>query len=555
MYKMLLTIGFMLGLTCTTIFTIFPTKADELKTYVVHLTSPEGQEFSQPNDLEEWHNTFLSKITYNSKDKPKMVYAYHHVITGFAAKMRPNQAKHIENMRGVVSVSLEDVYQLHTTHSPHFFGLHQNSGLCKDSNYGNGTIIGVQDTGITPEHPSFSDKGVPPPPTRWKGKCELALCNNKLIGITNFVEGSSPNDEVGHGTHTSATAAGNFVDSANIFGDANGTAVGAAPFAHLAHYKVCDQSSCSVSNIYAGLDAAIGDGVDVLSLSLGGASTPFHQDVAAMGAFAAIQKGIFVSTSAGNSGPFSSKLSNEFPWTLTVGASTIDRKIRTTVFLGNKKLLDGESLYQPKDFRQKLIPLVYPGEKGNHNAATCSRGSLDDINVKGKVVLCDMGGLIGSIEKGEVVKQAGGVAMILANTIPCHESTVLEAHVIPASNVGYKKGLEIKRYLNSTSLPVATIILSGTILDIKSAPQVACFSSRGPNIASPGILKPDIIGPGVDILAAWPNSVESKPQTKATFNIQSGTSMACPHLAGVAALLKSTHPEWSPAAIKSAIMS
>lgn len=77
---------------------------------------------------------------------------------------------------------------------------------------------------------------------------------------------------------------------------------------------------------------------------------------------------------------------------------------------------------------------------------------------------------------------------------------------------------------------------------------------KGPNIASPGILKPDIIGPGVDILAAWPNSVENKPQTKATFNIQSGMSMACPHLAGVAALLKSTNPEWSPAAIKSAIM-
>nr|XP_043633224.1 subtilisin-like protease [Erigeron canadensis] len=546
---------FMLSLTISAnIFTSF-INANELKTYIVHLTPPEGQEFTQPHELERWYDSFLSKAAYNSKDdKPMMVYAYHHVIIGFAAQMSKEQAKHMEIMSGVLSVMPDSVYQLHTTHSPQFLGLDQKSSFWKDSNYGKGTIIGVLDTGITPDHPSFDDKGVSPAPERWKGKCEEAGCNNKVIGMKNFIKGSSPIDENGHGTHTSGTAAGNFVDNVDIHGNANGTASGTAPFAHLAHYKVCDQRSCDLAGLYAGMDAAIGDGVDVLSLSLGQGSLKFYQDPLAIGTFSAIQKGIFVSCSAGNDGPAKSKLSNEYPWALTVGASTMDRKIRATVLLGNNKSIHGESLYQPKNFHQKLMPLVYPGGiKGDEKARTCS--SLNDQDVKGKVVLCDMGGGTVPVTKGKVVKGTGGSAMILVNSVTRSGTTEPEFHVLPTSQVSHKEGDEIKRYINKTKSPEARIILSGTVLNIKSAPEVGYFSSRGPNIASPGILKPDIIGPGVNILAAWPHSVESKQtETKAKYNMISGTSMACPHLSGIAALLKSTHPDWSPAAIKSAIM-
>ncbi|XP_021811264.1 subtilisin-like protease SBT1.2, partial [Prunus avium] len=104
------------------------------------------------------------------------------------------------------------------------------------------------------------------------------------------------------------------------------------------------------------------------------------------------------------------------------------------------------------------------------------------------------------------------------------------------------------------STPTATILFKGTVIGDPLAPKVASFSSRGPSIKSPGILKPDIIGPGVSILAAWPVSVDNGTEGKATFNMISGTSMSCPHLSGIAALLKSSHPDWSPAAIKSAIM-
>ncbi|KAL1559779.1 Subtilisin-like protease 4 [Salvia divinorum] len=144
--------------------------------------------------------------------------------------------------------------------------------------------------------------------------------------------------------------------------------------------------------------------------------------------------------------------------------------------------------------------------------------------------------------------------MILVNPAAYGYLTLAEAHVLPATHVSYADGLKIKTYINSTTVPTAAIVFKGTVIGDDRAPIVAAFSSRGPNFASPGILKPDILGPGVNILAAWPVSVENNTNTRSTFNMISGTSMSCPHLSGVAALLKSAHPDWSPAAIKSAIM-
>ncbi|KAM7491290.1 hypothetical protein LguiA_034211 [Lonicera macranthoides] len=138
--------------------------------------------------------------------------------------------------------------------------------------------------------------------------------------------------------------------------------------------------------------------------------------------------------------------------------------------------------------------------------------------------------------------------MILVNEEIDGDSIPADAHVLPATLVSYRDGTTIKTYINTTPLPQATISFRGTILGVNGAPEVTSFSSRGPNQASPGILKPDIIGPGRNILAAWPFSVDGTT-TGATFNIISGTSMACPHLSGTAALLKTTHPSWSPAAI------
>ncbi|XP_071742476.1 subtilisin-like protease [Rutidosis leptorrhynchoides] len=548
--NLLLQVSLLLILSFINIFS----NATKLETYIVTLDSPDGINFATSDDRQSWYESFLTATSTDSNVKPSILHAYHNVFTGFAADLSAEQVKAMENMEGFVSARPERVYELHTTHTPNFLGLYQNLGVWKGSNYGIGTIIGLLDTGITIGHPSFDDEGVPTPPKKWKGKCEVAGCNNKLIGARDFTRGStrSPLDSGGHGTHTAGTAGGNFVHGASLFGNAKGTAAGMAPHAHVAMYKVCADVGCSDSAILAAMDAAIEDGVDVLSLSLGGASLPFYEDGIAVGAFSAIQRGIFVSCSAGNSGPYNSTLSNEAPWILTVGASTVDRDIRATVYLGNKVLIDGESVYQPKDFTQDFLPLVYPGSN-DQRASWCAKGSLDHFDVKGKIVLCDMGGAISRIGKGQTVKDAGGAGMIITNSEIEGDGTFADANVLPASHISYKDGVSIKKYISSNTKPVATILFRGTTIGVKTAPEVTYFSSRGPSRASPGIVKPDIIGPGVNILAAWPVSVDNIT-TKATFNMISGTSMSCPHLAGISALLKSEHPDWSPAAIKSAIM-
>ncbi|GJX74944.1 peptidase S8/S53 domain-containing protein [Tanacetum coccineum] len=343
------------------------------------------------------------------------------------------------------------------------------SYLWNDSHYGKGIIIALIDTGITLGHPSFDDKGISPPPLRWKGKCKVSGCNNKLIRIRNFVTNDSAIDKVGHGTHTSSTAAVNYVKNASVFEQANGTASGMAPLAHLAMYTVCRFFRCLESDILAGMDTAIEDGADVISISLGLPPMPFYNDSIAIGAFTAIKSGIFVSCEAGNSGPSNKSLSNEALWILTVGASKTDTRIRTTVSLGNKKILNGEALYQPKNYKPKVRPLVYPAGMGY----SCSSKSLNHIDVKGKVVLCDADYILVGSAMGKEVKKAGGVAMVITND-----------------------------KLTCNTL-VAMIIQHGTVLDVRSAPEVAVFSSRGPNIAIPGIMKPDIVRPVVDILAAW----------------------------------------------------
>ncbi|PIN19686.1 Cucumisin [Handroanthus impetiginosus] len=532
-----------------------------LETYIVQVDAPDAlfTQLESEAGLGRWYDSFLPAVRAgDSNEGKRMIYSYRNVFKGFAARLSAEEVKAMEKKMGFVSARPERKLSLHTTHSPNFLGLNQNMGFWKDSNYGKGVIIGVLDTGVFPDHPSFSDKGMPPPPAKWRGKCDFNLtssCNNKIIGARYFNSfDDSPLDDDGHGTHTASTAAGTFVKGANVFGNANGTAVGIAPLAHLAIYKVCSVS-CSESDIIAAMDTAIDDGVDILSLSLGGFSSDFHSDFIALGAFSAMEKGILVSCSAGNSGPSNSSLSNEAPWILTVGASTIDRKLRATAVLGNGEQFDGESSFQPSDFPPTKLPLVYAGmlNTSDRQLPFCTEASLNKTDIRGMIVVCEVGSTT-RIAKGRAVKAGGGAAMILVNPASYGNLTLSESHVLPATHVSYADGLKIKSYINSTSTPVATIQFKGTIIGDDRAPVVAAFSSRGPNWASPGILKPDILGPGVNILAAWPVSVENNTNTNSTFNIISGTSMSCPHLSGIAALLKSAHPDWSPAAIKSAIM-
>ncbi|KAG6428718.1 hypothetical protein SASPL_112974 [Salvia splendens] len=515
-----------------------------LETYIIHVDHE-----AKPEDLD---NLYKSLLSTTDDHRRRLAYSYRNVFRGFAARLSPEEVKAMETKPGFVSARLQRKISLHTTHSPNFLGLNRITGFWQSSGYGRGIIIGVLDSGILPEHPSFNDEGMPPPPAKWKGGCEFnhTSCNNKIIGARVFTStsGDTPLDEDGHGTHTASAAAGRFVGGANVFGNANGTAVGIAPMAHLAIYKVCGEF-CFESDVLAAMDAAVDDGVDILSLSLGSLSFSLHDDPISLGAYSATEKGILVSCSAGNSGPSNFSLSNEAPWILTVGASTIDRKIRATVALGNNATFDGESAFQPADFLPTQLPLVYAVALNATDSRIrfCGEASLNKTDIRGKVVVCEVGGSITRINKGIAVKNGGGAAMILINTASYGNLTLADAHVLPAAHVSYADGLRIKTYINATAAPTATVAFGGTVIGDSRAPVVAAFSSRGPNFASRGILKPDILGPGVNILAAW--ITPSMP-----FNMISGTSMSCPHLSGVAALLRSTHPDWSPAAVKSAIM-
>jgi hypothetical protein len=243
---------------------------------------------------------------------------------------------------------------------------------------------------------------------------------------------------------------------------------------------------------------------------------------------------------------------------LTVAASTMDRSIRSTVQLGDGAYFHGETLYQPGDSPSVSYPLVYAGASGKPLAVFCGHGSMEGFDVKGKIVLCEFNRNISAVIQGGEVISAGGVGMILMNQFFMGYNKLAQAHILPASSVDYYAGDAIRSYINSTANPMARISFEGTILGTTPAPSIVFFSSRGPSLQAPGVLKPDVTGPGVNVLAAWPFEVgmPSGPilPPKPYFNIISGTSMSTPHLAGIAAAIKSKHPDWSPAAIKSAMM-
>lgn len=532
---------------------------------------------------EHWYTSIIHQVSGSRSDPAAMLYTYDTVMHGFAAKFTTMEAQAMENMDGCLSVLPDSVNQVHTTRTPEFLGLSSTHGLWPLSHYGNDVIVGMLDTGIWPESKSFSDQGLTPVPSRWKGECEVgedfnaSHCNNKIIGARYFHKGyeaqygnldekndiRSARDTDGHGTHTSSTVAGSEVPGSSLLGFAQGTARGIATKARLAVYKVCWAEGCADSDLLAGMEKAVSDGVDVMSVSIGSRSNnplPYYRDSIAIGALGAIEKGIFVSCSAGNRGPTPSAISNTAPWITTVGASTIDREFPAPVILGNAKNYAGSSLYKGKTVGNAQLPLVYGKTASaiDETANLCLEGSLDSAMVRGKIVVCDLGEE-GRAEKGLVVQRAGGAGMILANGPDNGEDLSTDCHVLPATRVGSKSAEDIKRYINSTKNPTASIEADGvTVIGKARSPVVAGFSSRGPNLVAQEILKPDLVAPGVNILAAWAGDAAPtdllSDKRRVDYNIISGTSMSCPHVTGIAALIRATHPAWTPAAIKSALM-
>ncbi|CAI0552180.1 unnamed protein product [Linum tenue] len=568
-----------------------PIHAFKTSSYVVYLGAHSHHSTSYSSLVEQAHFEFLEPfLGSHEQARDAIFYSYTRHINGFAANLDDQVAAEIAKHPKVISVFLSRGRKLHTTHSWTFLGLEEEKGLVssgsiwKKARFGEDTIIGNLDTGVWPESKSFSDQGLGPIPSKWKGICQNDRdpqfhCNRKLIGARYFNKGYasvvpggnlgptffSPRDPDGHGSHTLSTAGGTFVSGASVFGFGNGTAKGGSPRARVAAYRICyppvNGSECFDADIIAGFDAAISDGVDVLSVSLGSEPTAFFNDSVAIGSFHAVNNGIVVVCSAGNSGPVESTVSNVAPWEITVGASTMDREFPNYVVLGNQMRYKVLSLFlflfwfHPLSLVVMLLIMML--FVGLCCRLLCKPGTLDPKKVKGKILVC-LRGITARVDKGEQAAVVGAVGMVLANDLSTGNEVVADAHVLPASHVNYGSGLEIFHYINSTKEPIAYITPSKTQIGTKPAPLMAAFSSKGPNKITPDILKPDITAPGVSIIAAY---TEAQGPTNAAFdtrrvqfNSVSGTSMSCPHVAGIVGLLITLHPHWSPAAIKSAIM-
>ncbi|XP_050369783.1 subtilisin-like protease SBT3.18 isoform X1 [Argentina anserina] len=519
-----------------------------------------------------------------------MLYSYKHSFSGFSAKLNSSQATTLAKMKGVVSVFRSKTLQLHTTRSWDFLGLNLISSTSMTSAtasplqlaHGQDIIVGIFDTGIWPESESFQEEPhMRPIPTTWKGNCvkgemfePAKACNRKLIGARYYLKGfeeeygplnasgnpefRSARDFLGHGTHTASTAVGSVVkQNASFYGFAEGTARGGAPRARLAVYKVCWGNNysgrCTGADILAAFDDALHDGVHVISASIGSPPPliPFFASEGVIGSFHAMQLGVSVVFSAGNEGPEPSQVTNVAPWSLCVAASSIDRMFPTRILLDNKLSIMGESLIRTPINAKLADATVY-----FYDGICTSRNWNKSNFATNRVILCFS--TIGPYEIGEAevaAKLANASGLIFVEPM----FRELGADIIPSVHVNLEEGTRILNYLaESPTKPVVQIKASRTIIGKAPAPRVAYFSSRGPNSLTPDILKPDISAPGVNILAAWPNqtspTLRRDDKRLVNWNFQSGTSMSCPHVSGVIALIKSAHPDWSPAAIQSAVM-
>jgi hypothetical protein len=533
---------------------------------------------------------------------------------GFVADLSGRQAFELSSDRDVLLVSRDVARRADTWNTPDFLGLAGGNGVWQRQaggrdNAGDGVVVGILDSGIWPESRSFRGARLTKrPKTRWDisrvgdnvrmekadggvflGRCQLSHriagrtveakrwkasdCNTKIIGARYypdaFLEGTPPRDRSedeslsardgdGHGSHTASTAAGNVVRNVRTEGVRFGTASGMAPAARVATYKVCfsdndeDSGDCFTSSILEAIDDAVADGVDVINMSISGAADTVIDPVEI--AFeGAAEAGVFVTTSAGNSGPEVSTVAHNSPWLTTVAASTHHR-FENTVVLGNGKRIRGASISQETlPAGTRLIGstrAAAPGADPDAAALCFIGGALDPDKVDGKIVVCERG-INDRVEKSKAVKRAGGVGMVLANVTP--GSLDADFHSVPTIHISDEDSPKVFRYLDRQGGRATAAFRRGDTTGKRPTPvpEMAAFSSRGPALASDSdLLKPDITGPGVSILAA----VAPPANEDRDYDLYSGTSMASPHIAGIAAFMMGERTGWTPMQVKSAMM-
>ncbi|VVA99573.1 unnamed protein product [Arabis nemorensis] len=566
---------------------------------------------SYARHLERKHDLILGLLF--EEGSYKKLYSYKHLINGFAVHGSPEQAETLRRTPGVKSVDKDWKVRRLTTHTPEFLGLPTDvwpTGGGFDR-AGEDIVIGFVDSGIYPHHPSFASHHRLPygPLSHYEGKCEedphtkKSFCNRKIVGAQHFAEAAkaagafnpdidyaSPMDGDGHGSHTAAIAAGNNGIPLRMHGYEFGKASGMAPRARIAVYKALYRLFGGfVADVVAAIDQAVHDGVDILSLSVGPNSPPTTTKTTFLNPFdatllGAVKAGVFVAQAAGNGGPFPKTLVSYSPWITTVAAAIDDRRYKNHLTLGSGKMLAGIGL-SPSTRPGRLYTLVSANDVlldssvSKYNPSDCQRPEvLNKKLIEGKILLCgySFNFVVGTASIKKVVETAkhlgaAGFVLVVENVSPGTKFDPIPSAIPGILITDVSKSMDLIDYYNvSTSRDwtgrVKSFNAEGSIGDClapvlhKSAPQVALFSARGPNtkdfsFQDADLLKPDILAPGYLIWAAWsPNGTDEPNYVGEGFALISGTSMAAPHIAGIAALVKQKHPQWSPAAIKSALM-
>ena len=535
--------------------------------------------------LEDSHDDVLDESGVGADAK---IQDFTNALNGFSAVMSHDEATKIAGNSKVAMVLPDELRQLDrsvsnggpTLGGPQdyvvnkYLGLTANGGAYLSGYFGTDVIVGVIDSGIWPEHPSFADNGTYSDlgielddsvyPTCDFGNTAANpldvpfTCNNKLLGARQIMptyraligqdpdEFDSARDDDGHGTHTASTAAGNPVIPAKIFGRNVGMVSGIAPYARVIAYKGLGNLGGFTSDLTAAIDQAVADGVDVINYSVGGGANLIGSDAIAY-LFAA-DAGVAVATSASNDGPGPGTIGGpaDTPWVTTVGANT-----HSTNYAGSIKL-DGGATLKGASVTLSLgkTALVDAEDAGGD---LCLEGTLDPAEVAGKIVLCRRGGN-GRAAKSFEVYSAGGAGMILYNNSD-QDNLFTDNFWVPTVMVDFTEGAKVKAYIDAKGAAAKASLTTGGVTTFKPAPSMAIFSSRGPNPTAADVIKPYITAPGVQILAGnspYPDPGFTPPGE--LFQAIAGTSMSSPVVAGIYALMTQAHPDWSPAMMKSAIM-
>jgi uncharacterized repeat protein (TIGR01451 family) len=543
---------------------------------------------------------FKQRLEQRVGHSVSQVYSYKFVLNGLALRLTESEASRAASLPGIKSIRRSNLAPVDTSDTPEFLGVDgiwDGSGTGLPAAMGEGLIFGDLDTGINLQNHSFATTGDdgytvvnPLGDGVALGECNdfPGLCNNKLIGCYYFLEDSGGTDPLtpegdpvckdtdGHGSHTASTAAGNQNDQATVYnvlggnsGYSFGRISGMAPHANIIAYKVC-APSCGSGDRIAATEQAIQDGVNVLNHSIGsGSQSPWEEDVA-VAFLNARAAGIFVAVSAGNDGPAPGTAARGInaPWTTSSGASTHWREIP------DKTLHDmsGGDTAPPDTMTGKGLtggytgPIVYAGDfdNGDPQPEQCFVEFPPGTWTNGEIVVCDRG-TIARVLKCANVAAGGAAGCILANVDGGATDIDADPHVIPAIHIASADGNRLKAWLASgtgqrgTIAPTPDPVINPDVADI-----MASFSSRGPYTGL-DLLVPSVSAPGVDVFAAGSNlqfhhpgfdteDPNDDPSVPGDYGIISGTSMASPHTAGSAALLRQLHPDWTLAEIQSAFM-